>query len=202
MKEREKQHTKGYQIMTTKNQLIGLMGAAGSGKDTVGEHLAVNYDYIPTAIAYAIKAMLHPLFEAVGLEEEFWEIAEDRVKKEQPIPQLGGKSFRRLAQTLGTEWGRNCVGDGIWCDIVLDRVKARQHIWPYVITDVRFENEVQGILEAGGVIWKIERPGIESVSAHVSESFAKVYCPDVIIQNDGTLEELYSKVDALMKERK
>lgn len=60
--------------------------------------------------------------QVIVYEEEFWEIAEDRVKKEQPIPQLGGKSFRRLAQTLGTEWGRNCVGDSIWCDIVLDRV--------------------------------------------------------------------------------
>lgn len=185
--------------MATKNQLIGLMGAAGSGKDTVGEHLADNYDYITIAFAGAIKAMLYPLFEAVGLEEEFWEIAEDRAMKEQPIPQLGGKSFRRLAQTLGTEWGRVCIGENIWSDIVLDRVKARQHIWPYVITDVRFENEVQGILEAGGVIWKIERPGIESVSAHASEEFVHTYNPSVIIQNDGTLRELFDKVDELMK---
>lgn len=188
--------------MTPKNQLIGLMGAAGSGKDTVGEYLADIHNYIPVSFAAAIKGMVESLFEDVGLADEFWGYIEDRTKKEMPIPQLGGKSVRQLLQTLGTEWGRNCIGPNIWRDIILDRVKARKHLWSYVITDVRFENEVQGVLDAGGVIWKLERPGIEPVSAHASEEFVRTYNPSVIIQNDGTLRELFDKVDELMKEVK
>ena len=66
----------------------------------------------------------------------------------------------------------------------------------FVIVDVRTEPEVDAIHAQGGVIWRVERPGVAPVREHVSESGTATIRSDCVILNDGTLDELRAQVGA------
>lgn len=180
--------------MTTPTTIIGLCGPAGSGKDTVRSLLEQHYDFAGLAFAEPIRGMLRELFASNGISEEF---IDDRALKEAPIPALG-TSYRHLAQTLGTEWGRQCMGADFWLNIAgayLADLKA-QGYERFVVSDVRFANEAAWVRAQGGVVWRVERPGLASVRAHVSE--AQDFEADAVIDNNGTVQQLYKTVDALL----
>jgi hypothetical protein len=58
------------------------------------------------------------------------------------------------------------------------------------MSDVRFINEAECISARGGDMWRVKRPGVGAVNAHVSESDLDGYKVDKILSNGGTLEEL------------
>ena len=96
---------------------------------------------------------------------------EDREFKEKTISELG-VSPRYLLQTLGTEWGRDLVDQDIWAKALLRNHIASLHmptLFPetippvevkpnWLITDVRFINEVEAIKKAGGIVIRVNRP--------------------------------------------
>jgi hypothetical protein len=170
--------------------LIGLCGAAGAGKNTVAELLTDSDGCTFMQIAFA-----DPLYECVstitGLPAAR---LKDRVVKETVIPWLG-KSPRQLLQTLGTEWGRGTVHPEIWVRIAMER--AAQHLTVnrcVVITDVRFDNEAQAIIDAGGEVWRVERPGWRCLAAeaatHQSEAGVGDHLVARTIDNSGSLDAL------------
>ena len=178
-------------------RLIGLTGAAGAGKDTVANMIDAkghNGRQYPEYVSFAapIKGMIASLLLHWNIEHH---VLTDRILKEQTIAGLGA-SPRKLMQTLGTEWGRNLISETIWLDTAERRiVKALQEGRMAVVTDVRFPNEAQLIHRLGGVVWKIERPGIESVAAHVSEAGLPAELVDRVIDNSGTIADLTRAVE-------
>lgn len=171
------------------SRLIGIAGKAGSGKDTAGEHLVEHHGFKQYAFANPIRAMLAALgaFPASDLI--------DRETKEVVIGWLG-KSPRQMAQTLGTEWGRELVHPQLWVLMAQRRWEAAQAAGEdLVITDVRFENEVLWVKEQGGQVIALERSGIAAVSAHASELFDISAFADVVISNNGTINTLKASVD-------
>lgn len=64
----------------------------------------------------------------------------------------------------------------------------------FVIVDVREKSEVDAIRAQGGVIWRIERPGLELVRAHVSEAAMVGVEADRVIRNEGTLDDLQTEI--------
>jgi hypothetical protein len=60
----------------------------------------------------------------------------------------------------------------------------------FVVTDTRFALEADWLRGQGGVIWRIERPGVQPVRAHVSELGAEQIRADRVIVNDGSLDDL------------
>lgn len=181
------------------NPLIGLMGAAGAGKNTVGEILL--------RAGWQQMAFADPLRD--GLAAMLWLPTECYVsRKEQPIEWLGGATPRMLMQTLGTEWGRNLVCADIWVRIAERRLDAFERadtfepvpIAGVVFTDVRFPDEAAMIRRRGGALWRIERPGATPVRAHVSETAAADVAADRTVVNDGTLLDLEMRVAALLSE--
>lgn len=104
---------------------------------------------------------------------------------------------RRLLQVFGTEVGRNLFGENVWSDIMKRRVSEASVTHDVVVTGIRFPNEVTAIRELGGELWWVERPdpnmGIEG--GHASENSVSRNDFEVLIQNFGTLEALYAKVD-------
>jgi len=104
-------------------------------------------------------------------------------------------SPRHLMQTLGTEWGRDCIHPNIWIDIAMSQARnvcARGS--NCVIDDLRFENEYDAIAKANGELWKVVRPGTESANGHQSEGRLEHLQFDVVIVNDGTIEDLHRKI--------
>lgn len=180
-----------------KSMLIGLMGAAGSGKDTVRSILEREFGFCGLAFADPVRAMACALLESVGALG----YAQQRELKELPVPGLGF-SYRELAQTLGTEWGRETIRKSLWIDIAMARIDALHKAVPgahVVVSDVRFEDEVEALRARGAAIWLVRRPSVAQVRSHVSESLANATeLADVVIDNDGTLQDLQDKVLSAM----
>lgn len=179
--------------------LIGLVGQAGSGKDTVADMLVTHWLRArqPSArlsFALPIRYMLFQFLEAAGVLYPALQMTE-RDLKEAEIPGLG-VSYRHLAQTLGTEWGQQCVGRDVWIKL-LERQLCKQMdhgTVRFVVTDTRFGTEADWIRAQGGVIWRIDRPGLAPVREHATELGMEQIRSDRVILNDGSLEDLQRTV--------
>ena len=64
-----------------------------------------------------------------------------------------------------------------------------------IIKDIRFENEAEFLRRHNGKIWHIVRNSAEKVHAHASELGIAVTAEDILIHNNGTLEELADAVE-------
>lgn len=167
--------------------LIGIMGAAGAGKDTLAYQLQMRDAYEIYRMADPIKRMIEAAFH---VKPQLWD---DRERKEAPIPWLG-RSPRYLAQTLGTEWGRELVHPDVWVKLAKGRwhhVNA-QGKGRLVIPDIRFANEVDWVRSEGGVLVKLVRDVERDMdnAGHVSELGAATLDADATVVNNGTVDEL------------
>lgn len=93
------------------------------------------------------------------------------LEKEQPLPIFGGRTARHAMQTLGTEWGRNCIDNDFWVRTWLATLPDAKTV---IADDVRFANEARAILERGGVMIRVMRRYNELLrtARHASEDFA------------------------------
>ena len=66
---------------------VGLNGAKGSGKDTVGQYLVERYDYTRVSFADLLKQSAAALF---GVEPELW----DELKNDPDGREIGRASCR------------------------------------------------------------------------------------------------------------
>lgn len=173
-------------------KLIGLAGLAGAGKDTVRDMLENEHDFTGIAFADPIRNMLGALLAESGFSTK-WMF--QRPLKEQPIEGLG-LSYRHLAQTLGTEWGRHLQPD-FWLRIAQSNIEHHRKTGArrIVISDVRFVNEAEWIKAQGGEVWIINRPGLAAVRDHESERQIAQIQPDRWLDNSGTLENLWTLVN-------
>ena len=174
--------------------LIGLHGLAGVGKDTAGQYLA-EQGFATYALAGPIKAGLCAMFEPLGLTPEHFT---DRALKEQPLADIW-TSPRRLAQTLGTEWGRAHIHPDLWIILAEHALEDafKRGLRGLVITDVRFANESDWIHRCGGEVWQIHR-STAAVAAHSSEAGLPAARIDRHILNDGGFDGLYGQIDAAL----
>ena len=178
--------------------LIGLIGPAGAGKTTVAEMLRKRHGYMVISLADPIRDMLGALLSGLGLGHEWME---DRSLKEAPIPIIG-VSYRKLAQTLGTEWGRDRIDPTLWVRLCAHKVQELRavHNECVVIHDVRFANEAGMIRQAGGLLVRVNRQ-VDALpdgrSLHASEQWQATAQADRLILNSGSLATLQDQVDRL-----
>lgn len=183
-------------------QLIGIAGKAGSGKTTVAQWLGKERAAFLAAFAYQIKETLIGTFGALtGLS---WQHFEDRELKEAPLPVIG-VSPRRLAQTLGTEFGRNCVHPDVWVMLMEEYLRTHQ-VWErpgqmIVLHDLRFENEARWIRNNGGTVVHLSRPSATSVAEHASEAGVAIESGDQCISNGGDVAALLRALDTVFPQR-
>ncbi len=181
--------------MSFRPHLIALVGTDGAGKSTVAGHLEMEHAFEQVALADPIFAMVLALFNEAGVES-CW--ATERAFKEQPTPVLG-ISYRRLAQTLGTEWGRDILGADIWLKVLCRKIAvAQQHQAHVVVSDVRFPNEAAALDELGAVLVRVDRPNLPGVEPHQSEAWITHLPYQHRLVNDGSLANLYDQVDLLV----
>ncbi|QEQ94091.1 deoxynucleoside monophosphate kinase [Streptomyces phage Saftant] len=183
--------------------LIGLSGYAGAGKDEAAAALVVG-GWRRDAFADRLRAFLYALDPWVNVSVDVgvarlsklvdaygW----DRAKRTFP-------EVRRLLQRAGTEAGRKVLGTQVWVDALMKDFQP--HDEALVVTDVRFKNEADAIREAGGVVVRIERPGVGPKEdpggwVHESEVALDHYDFDVTVKNDGTIEELHDRLLSVTK---
>jgi hypothetical protein len=175
-------------------QVIALVGNAGAGKSTVADYMISAYGYHRVKFAGPLKNMLR----AIGLDNEEIEGS----KKEQPCDLLCGKTPRHAMVTLGTEWGRDLIGQDFWTGLWEEEVCAHLNSGlRVVVDDCRFPNELAAVKRRGGVAWRIVRPSHEgsSLPGHRSEGALSEFYGDMrAIANSGWVEDLHAKVKQIM----
>jgi hypothetical protein len=120
-------------------------------------------------------------------------------------------SVREFLQLLGTDairyglhpnaWVNALMADYITEEKVYDLGGGMKHVSPpskWIVTDVRFPNEAKAIKDRGGVIVRIDRPGISPVNAHESETALDNWTFDFKIANVSDLVSLRQSVEVLL----
>jgi hypothetical protein len=198
--------------------IVGLLGFIGSGKGTAGDILK-DMGFTHLSFAKGVKDVAAEMF---GWPRHLLEGDTDASRKwrEQPdqfwSKEFGKEFTPRLAlQLMGTEVGRDVFHEDFWV------IKMKRYIMSnpeqnFVITDVRFGNEMQFVHDQGGILIEIQR-GIKphwydiAIKANRGDQKAERFMLnqsgihesewrwigghiDYIIENDGTLEDLKKKV--------
>jgi hypothetical protein len=167
--------------------LIGIAGPKRSGKDTLGRGLAAALGLQQDSFAGPLRAFVATM---LGLT-----LAELEEVKEAPVAWLDGVTPRSMMQTVGTEWGRRMVHPDLWLRALLARVPAEGA----VISDVRFPNEAEAIIEQGGVVIRLSRPGTGEGDGHASETPLPGYLVTFELTNDSTPDDLVARALGLLR---
>jgi hypothetical protein len=177
--------------------IVGIGYRARSGKDLAAEHLIANFCFQRRAFADRLKEIAAFSFgltqaQLYGDQKEVLDPRYDRTP-------------RWLLQKLG-EVFRSSFGAGFWIDrlfdYIMDHGGTDNRNW--VIPDVRHLNECDAIKTWGGVLWLIDRPGSVGaqggIEGHASEHELDGHENrfDLVLSNNGTVDEFKSKIDRLM----
>lgn len=155
-------------------KIIGLYSSVpASGKSTTADILISEHGYTHLAFASPLKAMIRSFLQSSGYSTTVIDHFLSPLGKEVELPGLHRCTTRHLLQTLGTEWGRNCISPDVWCQLWHRRASqllTQGH--RIVADDVRFPEEAALVHSLSGELWRISRPSHHAdpeVVAHSSE---------------------------------
>jgi hypothetical protein len=188
-------------------KLVGLAGYARTGKDTVAGYLAEQHGYERLAFADKLRELaleIDPLIDGEGyIHPVPWKLLV-KANGYEGAKELGG---REMLVKLGAGC-RKVLGPDVWLDALLPLPKQpHTGVMPFgsavgelptVVSDVRYLNEAQRIVDLGGEVWYISRPGVGPANDEERRSIEQmlVHGPAVIlIENWDTLTELHHQVD-------
>lgn len=187
-------------------KLIGLAGYAGVGKDAVAKLLTQPNEsgglgFQRVALADPVRELLEEVGDyihltdfmegsTVSLNQALNMSGWDIVKRDSPQAR---QAMIRLA--MGA---REIMGSSIWIQTAMLRNPFILHDdQNYVVTDIRLPNEIRWLSDHRGTLIWVERPGVVG-SKHVTENGLPREYADHIIENDGTLEDLHTKVREIL----
>ena len=200
-----------------KSKVIGIVGFIGSGKNTVGQILIDDLEYVAVSFADSLKDACSAIFNwpramlegNTDLSRHFREKVDPWWSKRLDIEEF---TPRYALQYVGTDVMRNNFHKDIWLACVERKVEhLLENNKKIVITDVRFKNEVELIQQLNGEIWHVQRENpkwyaefltmdnktlaekeafLVNLGAHPSEYDWITSKFDHIIQNTGNLDQL------------
>jgi hypothetical protein len=209
--------------------IIGVCGFIGSGKDTIADYLTNFHGFRRESFANSLKDAVAYVFgwdrtmlEGRTTQARAWREQVDPWWAERlNMPEL---TPRWVLQYWGTEVCRKAFHDDIW--IASLENKLRNSTDNIVISDCRFPNEIKSIKEAGGIVirvkrgaepewyndaadvnagdrcmnWALATKRMEIRKIHASETAWVGTKFDAVLTNDGTIDELMSKVKDLVQD--
>ena len=174
--------------------IIGISGKGRSGKDTFSQMLleelgALGEKYITMAYSDNLKLRMVEDF-GLSFEQVYGDLKE---VPDERYPKADGGYWtpREILQYMGTEGFRH-IEPGFWVRQLFDSLEIG-NIKNVVITDCRFPDEVDIVLEKGGIHIRVEREDKDYITdtEHTSEisldDYEVVYC---VVENNTTLEDL------------
>lgn len=167
--------------------IIGVSGKKRHGKDTVADYLVENYGFKKLVLADVLKNAIKVLF---GMsDEQLWG------DKKEIKDEFWGYSPREIMQILGTDLIREQFDKDFFTKSIKRDILNSSHD-RFVISDVRFKNELEMINSIGGTVIRITRD-IENKDEHVSEKDLD----DIdlyTIENRSSIEDLHKKIDTFL----
>ena len=204
--------------------IIGVCGFIGSGKDTVADYLVNFHEFRRESFASTLKDAAAAVF---GWDRTMLEgrTKEAREWREQVDPWWAERlamptlTPRWVLQYWGTEVFRNRFHDDIWIASLENKLRSSKD--SIVVSDCRFINEIEAIKKQGGKIYWVQRGELpdwydDAISAnrgsnlglnamkmrkiHASE-WSWLGCRfDGVIDNNGTIDQLYSQIKNLLED--
>ena len=202
--------------------IIGVCGFIGSGKDTIADYLVNFHEFRRESFANTLKDAVSSVF---GWDRTMLEgrTKEAREWREQVDPWWAERlamptlTPRWVLQYWGTEVCRKAFHDDIWIASLENKLRnSKDHV---VISDCRFPNEISSIKNAGGKIVWVRRGELPdwydiAVSANQGHNWAfqelkmsKIHASetawvgtdfDHIIDNNGTIDDLYKQTESIV----
>jgi hypothetical protein len=202
--------------------IIGVCGWIGSGKDTVADYLVNFHEFRRESFAGPLKDAVAAVF---GWDRTLLEgrTKEAREWREQVDPWWAERlamptlTPRWILQYWGTEVCRKSFHDDIWIASVENKLRNTKD--NVVISDCRFPNEIASIKRSGGkIVWvqRGEHPSwfehavlanegdnaalnaMKKLGIHASEWAWVGSDFDAVIENNQSIDDLYSKVESLV----
>jgi hypothetical protein len=208
--------------------IIGVCGFIGSGKDTVADYLTNFHEFRRESFANTLKDAVSMVFgwDRTMLEgrtkqaREWREQVDPWWAERLNMPKL---TPRWVLQYWGTEVCRKAFHDDIWIASLENKLRNSKD--DVVISDCRFPNEITSIKNAGGIVvrvvrgdepewyeaavsmnagewgnmdWMLSKTKIESLGIHASETAWVGTKFDHILDNNSTIDDLYSQVRSLV----
>lgn len=169
---------------------ILLIGKSGSGKSSVAKYIQNKYNYRIMSLGDKVKQVVYLILRYFDIPINGINDLYDTTKKE---------TYRKYLQFIGTDIGRNIIGENVWCNAIFDEYAASDDV---VIDDIRFRNELEIFNDKSfdTLVIRIKRIG-ENNYDHISEKELEELPYDELIINDGDLKELYKAVDDIMAAR-
>lgn len=205
--------------------IVGIAGLIGSGKDTVAEYLIEKKGFERYSFASSLKDSIAAIFnwdrellDGTTKESRLWRDQVDEWwAKRLHLPHL---TPRWVLQYWGTEVCRRGFHDDIWIASIENKIRTIKD--DVVITDCRFENELNVIKQLGGILIRVERgpepewcdsaaivnlrlPGfheaknmLQMLNIHASEYSGIGLNYDYYLNNNGTLQQLYEQIESII----
>ena len=203
--------------------IIGICGFIGSGKDTVADYLVNFHEFRRESFASTLKDAVANVF---GWDRTMLEgrTKEAREWREQVDPWWAERldmptlTPRWVLQYWGTEVCRKSFHDDIWIASLENKIRnSKDNV---VISDCRFPNEILAIKNAGGTIVWVQRGELPAwytyavdankgsnlainemkrLGIHASEWAWLGSKFDIIIDNNGTIDQLYQQSENLLE---
>ena len=172
-----------------KTKIVCLYGSNGVGKSTIADCMQ--------SLGWRVMSLADPIREMLACV-----VGEDSgryVDKNSPNSDLCGKSIRYAMKTLGTEWGRNMIGEGIWVSLLLKRMSL-DGFEKVVIDDARMPNEYNVLKSYGAKFVRVKRKEADDrwadevdvliqkgIPIHDSELHWPYWTPDFVVTNDSPI---------------
>lgn len=131
--------------------LIGIAGKMGSGKD----YITTNY-----IIPYIENILKEKILQFCFADQIKVNVMTKNNINYHDLYVSKSDSTRKLLQIEGTENGRDKLSKNIWINYLKNWIEIFKNrgINNFIITDVRFKNELDFIKNSGGIIVKINAP--------------------------------------------
>lgn len=199
-------------------KIIGIVGFINSGKGTVG-NLLIEYGFVSESFAKPLKDATASIFgwPRSLLEGDTAFSRKFREEKDQWWSEKMGREItpRNILQYFGTELFRENFHNDIWILSMIHRLEAQPKN-NFVITDVRFPNEIETIQKQGGKIVLVERgekpewydtafryntlndKNLPKPDIHYSEWAWIGSKIDYTLKNNGTIRDLTKEVEKMI----
>ena len=164
--------------------LILICGNTGVGKTTAAKIITEKYNkYKEFALGNKVKELTFKLLKIFNVPISSIDDLYDTEKK---------KQYRYYLQNIATEAIRETLGRDIWCNALYNIIKEEEYV---IVSDVRFMNEIEYFMNNFDKVYiiKIVKNDIE-IMQHSSETEIAKLPYNVLIDNNGTIEQLETKI--------
>lgn len=209
------------------SRIIGICGFIGSGKDTVADYLVNFHGFKRESFANSLKDAVSQIFgwdrellEGRTKASREWRETKDEWWSKRLKMDI---TPRWVLQYWGTEVVRKGFHDDMWVASLENRLLNTKD--DIVITDCRFPNEIKAIKAVGGHVirtkrgpepawydhaknynkgikrigWALGKDELDKAGVHASEYSWVGSKFDIVLNNDGTIDDLYTQVREFLK---